>query len=941
MPKSFFIIPFIFLSLFSNGQTAGFTYTTADGLLCSPVTVQFSQTCTGNPTSFIWNFGNGQGSNAANPSIVFTTPGTYIVKLIAVFNTQAIETSQSLVINPGISATLTADRNYICTPGIINFTAGSTGNIATYEWNFGDGSPVATTTGPAISHNYISFGNFTSTVKAIDISGCSASNSYNITLQNPPISATVSSVEGCIPATVNFSAAPIIPTGSSVTNYSWTFGDGSPVVNTLSNNTSHTYTAVGTYIAGVSVTTNEGCSNSFTYNPIAFGTPPVNLVTYPDKLMYCGSETPVFVSKATNANSYFWDFGDGSTAIATDTITQHYYTTLGTKTITVTPYYNGCIGAGQSFQIDIIGVIAGFTFSNTCNNKNSFSFINMSQGNATSYLWNFGDGSPSASTPNAVHTYNNPGSYIASLTIADNGTGCSHTFSVNLYTGNSILTNPDTSICRNAQTLFTLSNNQTNASATYTWNIVGLTSGPSPNKTIQIPATLLGNFSSNYVIINNGPSYCLDTVNLNHAISVRGPNLSFNAPSTICQNSKYNLVNTSSAFNPSDSVVLWYWNYGIIPNNDSVFQPPPISYSGPAAYTIKLVAKDKTGCIDSLSKTLIVNPIPFIQIIPLNDTLCFGQTDTLIAFHSDTLLWSPAGAVSCATCDTVLINPATTTSFIATVHNTYNCMVSDTTVVTVFNPFTAQANASPIQICSNDTVRINVGPPGKIITWTPPAGLSSSNTYNPLASPVSNTTYIATLTDSAGCFSSTASIDVIVKSLPIVNAGPDKILPYNSTFTINPVYSNNIASYLWTPTGTLNCNNCPNPGGIALQAQTYIINVTSDSSCTARDTINILVECKYSNLFMPSAFTPNNDAKNDVYFPLTRGISTIKRFAIFNRLGQLIFEVKNFKPNDKAWGWDGKFKGQDQSPDTYVFFLEAICDMGGTITKKDSFILIR
>ena len=940
MPKQYFLIFLLFISLTAKSQTASFTYQSSDGLFCSPVAIKFSQTATGNPSGFVWTFGNGQGSTAPNPSIIYTTAGTYTVKLIAVYNTLAVETSQTIVVNAGITVSLSANRNYICVPGSINFTASSTGNISTYEWDFGDGTPITNTTTPTTSHNFSVIGSYTVKVKVTDVSGCKATGTFDVVYKNPPVATTVLPVEGCIPAIVNFSATPDIPAGTTVTNYTWNFGDGSPVVNTTSSNVSNTYTAVGSYIPTLSFTTSEGCSNNYTFGAIAYGTPPTSLTASSDKAKYCGSETPVFKSKATNANQYFWDFGDGTSASVFDTIITHYYSTLGIKTVTVTPYYNGCIGSGMSFQIEIIGVIAGFTYNNTCSNKSNFSFTNTSQGIISTYSWNFGDGSPVATTANPSHTFGS-GSFLVSLIITDSITGCSNSTSAVIHSGNSTLTNPDTSICRNSNTTFTLSNNQTNAAATYTWGVVGLTSGPSTSNILGINASILGNYANNYVVINNGASYCPDTVYSNKNILVRGPNLSYTAAPTICQNNTYTITNTSSAFVPADSVVLWYWNYGINSTNDTTYQPAPVSYPVPATFTIKLVAKDNKGCVDSLSKSVVVNPIPFVLIIPRRDTLCIGTQDTLLAYHSDTLLWTSTGTVACATCDTLIINPVTTTQYVATATNAIGCAVSDTAIVTVFTPFTAQPTTSPIVICGGESVSINAGPPDKRIVWSPASGLSSASTYNPIVSPVVSTTYMATLTDSAGCFSSTTSVDVIVKTIPTVNAGPDRILPYNTAFTITPIYSNNVRSYLWSPATTLSCATCATPNGTALKTQTYTIQVTSDSACITRDTINIFIECKYANLLMPSAFTPNRDLQNDLYYPLARGISVIKRFAIFNRYGQLIFEVKNFKPNDKAWGWDGKFKGQDQSTDSYVYFLEAVCDAGGTILKKDSFILLR
>ena len=941
MPKLALVILLNVFFLLTKAQSVSFTYQSANGLFCAPVAISFTQTSTGNPVGFIWNFGNGQISNAANPTIVYNIAGTYTVKLTAIYATQAAETSQTIVINPAITASLTADRNYICTPGPITFTATSSGNIAAYDWNFGDGSPAVTGTSATISHSYSGIGSYSATVKTTDVSGCFATVSYNIILQNPPINATVSPVSGCIPALVNFNAFANIPAGSSVTNYSWNFGDGSPSSNTSTSNTTKNYTAVGSYSPTLSITTSEGCTNSYNYGAIAFGTPPVNLIAYPDKFVYCGSETPVFVAKATNANAYIWNFGDGTSATVTDTITQHLYATLGNKTVTVTPYFNGCAGAGASFQVLIQGVIAGFTSFNSCANKTRFSFTNTSQGNQSTIVWNFGDGSPTASTINAVHTYATPGAFVSSLSITDNITGCSSSFSTVIYSGNSTLTNPDVSICRNAHTTFTLANNQNNNSANYIWYVVGLPLFSTNNKILDSTAGILGNFATNFVVVDNGPRYCPDTIYLNHQILVRGPDLSFTSPTSICFNNIYNPVNTSKAFIPADTVKLWYWNYGIVSANDTIFQPAPLSFPYPGNFNVKLVAKDNKGCIDSLSKTLTVNPIPFLQIIPANDTFCLGQSDSLIAFHSDSLLWSPAGAVPCTTCDTILVNPSNTTQYFATAKNTFNCMVRDTALITVYKPFTAVAAASPVFICLNESVTINVSPPNKMITWSPAAGLSAANIYNPSASPAASTTYTATLVDSVGCFTSKASVVVNIKSAATVNAGPDKIYPYNFPFTITPVYSNNVKDYLWTPALGLTCSGCASPSGVALQSQTYIINVTSDSGCVAKDSITIFVECKYANLLMPSAFTPNNDLNNDRYYPIARGIRQIKRFAIFNRYGQLVFEAKNFSPNDRSLGWDGRFKGVEASIDTYVYMLEAVCDLGGIIIKKDSFILLR
>jgi gliding motility-associated-like protein len=933
------IVIIVLCPFFSIGQTASFTYQNTSGVaLCSPASISFTQTCTGSPIGFTWQFGNGQESNEPNPTVSFLA-GTYLVKLQAIFDNTVIETTQTITVNPSFSTTLTANKNYICLPSNIDFTVTSSTAIVSYEWNFGDGT-TATNNNATFTHAYTTFGTFAASVKAIDANGCFATAPSTITIQNPPIVGNVSAASGCAPININLSANVNVPIGSSVTNYSWNFGDGSPISSTGASFEPHIYADSGNYTPTLNITTSEGCTNNYTYPKIAFGIPPINHIAYPKKAIYCGSETTALVAKATYANAYKWDYGDGVIETITDTITTHKYTTLGIKLISVTPYFNGCAGTTLPITVNIVGVIASFTFGNTCTAKKTFTFTNTSSGNQSTRVWNFGDGSPNNFTINANHTYPTAGLFTTSLTIADNATGCRDSFAVNIFTAAPTLTNIDTLLCRNSNTTFTIQNNFNNANATYKWEVIGFSNSNNSNP-FSLAAAVFGDFITNYVIIKNGSQYCPDTSYLDHSIAVRGPNLSYTIPNSFCSKNIVTITNTSSPFSIKDSIKLWYWNYGIVTKNDTIFQPFPFAYPSAGGYTIKLFAKDKNGCIDSLAKNIAVKAFPLLRVFPRMDTLCQGKKDTLKAIHSDTLYWSPAAFVSCNTCDTVLAYPTTTTTFYATAINSNGCKIVDSSIIKVFEPFKVLPINNPILVCKNDTTRINVNPPNKRILWSPSIGLSDSTTYNPLVIALANTAYKVTLTDSVGCFSSDTIINVIAKPLPLVNAGADKIYPYNTAFSFNPSYSNNIVLYNWAPASNLDCTDCKTPSGIALNAQTFIIKVTSDEGCVAKDTITIFVECKYANLFMPSAFAPKTINNNNFYYPIARGIKMVKRFSIFNRYGQIIFDTKNIQPNEKTLGWDGKFRGIEQPSDAYVYVLEAVCELGETIVKKDSFLLIK
>lgn len=937
----FFIITYLFvLPMFAESQTADFTFQNSNGIFCNPATIRFTQKCTGNPIGFVWDFGNSTKGYSGDLSATYTSAGIFTVTLTAIYNQKTLEVSKTIVINPAVTTSIGFDRNYICTPGAIKFNAISNGNISNFAWDFGDNSGTLNMVKNDTMHSFANFGNYSVSLKATDITGCVGLANATIKIIKPTIAATITPTSGCLPANVNFNANVNVPVSDFVSNYNWDFGDGSPVSSTATNKITHLYGVAGSYSPTLSIVTNDGCTNTYNFSLVAFGTAPFNHIAYPKKSVVCGSETSMLVSIATNANRYFWNFGDGVTASVTDTITKHKYATLGFKTVTVTPYFNGCPGTTISFKIEVVGVISKYTYSNTCNNKKNYSFLNTSQGNISTALWNFGDNSATIPTINAIHNFPVRGQFYTILMVTDSVTGCSDSYLQPVYTADPVLVNSDSSICKNSNTSFSIVNNYTSGKAIYTWNILGLKIGPITDSTINVKAGSLGIFN-NFVSINYGSQSCPDTVQLNHPILVKGPNLNFNSPTALCFNTLFNATNTSKPFIAADSISLWYWNYGNTTVNDTIYQPLSFQYKNPGSYNVKLTGIDINGCKDSLTKITTINPNPFLRVVPRLDTMCLGQPTDLRAFSSNNILWSPSNNISCNSCDSAFANPDETTIYFVTATTPLNCSVKDSIFVKVITPFTALAPSNIFYICRNDQIQLDMEPKLNRITWTPSIGLSNTSIYNPVASPQQNTTYIATLTDSVGCFSSNAAINIFVKSSPTVDAGPDKILPYNATHIITPAYSNNVSQYSWVNSNLLNCNNCPAPVGTALYSETFTIKVTSDSGCVATDKVTLFVECKNANILMPKAFTPNNDNLNDTYYPISRGIESILKFAIYNRQGQMMYEYQNFPPNQKAFGWKGEYKGQHQPAATYIYIIEALCEVGVKITKKGSFLLIR
>ena len=261
--RRIFLILCFFSCKYVTAQTADFSFITPGGLSCAPVTVSFTQTSSGNPIGFKWDFGNNNQSNASNPSFTFVAPGAYQVTLTSFYSQSSSSVTKTVIINPPATISASVDKNYLCSPGVVNFTASGGVNVVSYDWNFGDGSAVVTTANATIPYTYAGYGNFTAIVKATESTGCFAVDSVNLKIVSPVITGAAAPTGGCIPVTSNFTASVTIPATSKITNYQWNFNDGSPISNTSVGNTSHTFNNVGSNSVIVTITTNDGCINTF------------------------------------------------------------------------------------------------------------------------------------------------------------------------------------------------------------------------------------------------------------------------------------------------------------------------------------------------------------------------------------------------------------------------------------------------------------------------------------------------------------------------------------------------------------------------------------------------------------------------------------------------------------------------------------------------------
>ncbi len=147
-----------------------------------------------------------------------------------------------------------------------------------------------------------------------------------------------------------------------------------------------------------------------------------------------------------------------------------------------------------------------------------------------------------------------------------------------------------------------------------------------------------------------------------------------------------------------------------------------------------------------------------------------------------------------------------------------------------------------------------------------------------------------------------------------------------------------IAAVRWTPDI---CRACLQASLIPLRTETYMATVTSARGCTASARLTVLVDRRPA-VFVPSAFSPNQDGYNDVLMVLAGAqVRHIRSFRIFDRWGENVFEAYNFPPNDPAYGWNGMHKGQPVKPAVFVYWLEAETIDGETHLFKGDVTVLR
>jgi len=908
-----------------------FTPSKTDG--CSPMHVVFTNT-TARPATFLWNFDDGTPTTTTDSILVHHTfhvgiRDTFYVKLIATNICGTDSTTYQIVVNPAnIRLLVAANGTDIvgCAPHTVKYFNNSTGANA-FNWDFGDGNTLTTTKGlDTISHTYILPGAYITTLNATNT--CTdTTTSITITVQaKPVVDFSANPLTACIGDTINF-------TNLSTTgiNYNWRFGDATTSILT---NPKKTYTSAGTYrtwLVGSKVYgTGNSCSDSTFKDIIIRDTLPGDFTM--THLSVCLPVTVVFKNVNRPSASTSWDFGDGNTG--TGDSVNHTYTLPGTYTLKMIS--KGLLGC--NFRETKTVVIAGptgtmqYAGGYLClGDAKQFEILGSG---ATGYRFVFGDGD-SLSTSNAIvsHLYTRPGTFIPYAYIFYG------TCSLKVATGDTIKVDrvkagfkfTTQQLCGSTIITFTDTSNAYFGIRQWQWNF-----GDATNSIIQSPVkiyTQSGLYQVRLRII--GISGCIDTITVPITITVHNNPVSTITSDTVaCIGQPMQL---NALVQSQDAITAYDWNFGN--NTTGSGLQATATYNAPGTFIIRLISRTVFGCADTTYKTIRVYAVPIVNAG--NDVrICRGQSIQLNATGATTWQWAPLQNLSCSTCSNPVANPSFTTVYTATGINSAACRTTDSITVEVVQPL--HITVSPHDsICIGESSQLFAGGASRY-TWNPSIGLDFTNIPNPISTPLVTTMYQVVGFDAYNCFSDTGYVRVAVGKYPTVDLGTGGTVIAGTTVNLNAVITNGpIKKYTWTPSRDLSCTNCGNPVATINTNILYKLEVETFYGCTASDTISFKVNCDPSQVFVPNAFSPDNDGINDILMVRAKGIAQVKYFRIFNRWGQMVFERSNISANDPTQGWDGSVNSKPATPDVYVYTAEVVCTAGGTFVYKGNVTLVK
>lgn len=462
-----------------------------------------------------------------------------------------------------------------------------------------------------------------------------------------------------------------------------------------------------------------------------------------------------------------------------------------------------------------------------------------------------------------------------------------------------------------------------NVPTTWNWQFPG---GTPATSTSQNPSGICfstaGTYSVTLIASNAGGSDTIEHVVTVKVCSTPPTALITKIDTAFCAN--FCVTPTDSSIN---NPTAWSWKFpGASPAASSSKNPGSICYATAGTYTMTLIASNPAGS-DTMNKIINVKTIPAIKGSG-NVSICIGSSATISVSGGTSYTWSPGNGITSTTSSSNTASPSSTQTY--TITGTSNGCTDTALIKVTVNNLPTVNGTGAATICPGGQATLNASG-AATYSWTPGSDLSSTTGSSVTADPTTTLTYTVTGTDANGC-QSLDTVTVNVNAVQFLTSTGDTFIVEGGSAQL---ISSGGTNYTWTPANSLSCNTCANPVATPSVTTTYLVQSTNSSGCVDTDTITIMVEIICNNLYMPTAFSPNNDGVNDILY--LRGNCVKDMFLqIYNRWGQKIFET-----NDPTNGWNGIYMELPVDAGVYMYYLVATDKTGDALNKKGSITLVR
>lgn len=903
-----------------------------------------------------WTF-PGSVNATGSPVIQTLPPGTHIIGLNVV-STEGCssDTTKQITVYDRPPADFMVTPAALCEGSAFTITDTSSASVTVNSWYWDFGNTVTQTvgTGPTVNYTYPAAGTYTIKHVAKSSATCvSDTVSRVVTVYARPQVNFANDAAGCLsPAgLVQFTGNASVTDAQAISTWDWNFGDpnattGNPNTSALQH-PSHNYQQ-GTYTISLTATTANGCASTQTQN-VTFNLKPA--FSFPALQAVCENQPALSVATAQVTNGVT---GTGVyTGPGTDVTGQFNPAQAGYGTHTIWYKFTSAAGCIDSVAQTILVHArprTQFTIpASTCLPSSGLvSFTNTStipDGQPLSWSWNFGDPNASGTNPNTSvlqnpsHNYGE-GNFTIQLT-ATTANGCVKDTSITTAFAVTPALNfpPLVNVCENpgaapASVASATVLNAVTGTGLYSGtgvNAAGLfdanTAGPGVHTVMYTFTTTGGCSASASATIEVYPM----------------PDASFTATNNgnVCDGDAITFTSTSAV--PTGSITNWNWSFG---NGNTASatngNPVTVNYTGVNSYNVQLITVSDRGCFSQpATQTVFVRPDP-VADFTLPSGICMPGgaavfTNNSSVADNSTLGYSwnfGDGNSSAATNPSHIYTSISNYTVSLLTTTPYGCTAQVTKSLSGFlEKPVAAFSVNRQELCQGtDNVFTDASTAlnSTIQSWAWNfADGSTSAVANPVKRFSTPGTYAIRLvvTNAAGCLSDPFELPVTVHLQPVIEAGPDLVLPQGDTLILTASANSGNLAFNWSPGFGLSSNTILNPKLTALADQIYILTATGDFGCTAQDQFTLKI---LKPVHVPNAFSPNGDNIHDQWLIPNLGDYPGCTVEVFNRYGQQVFYAAGY-----STPWNGTYQGKTLPAGTYYYVIRlqnGFKPMSGSVT---------